>query len=304
MTQRRRFVRWTAAILAAGAFVTGVSMAEAGEITFTGNYAYLTGTGNGPIDGVLSLQDGSDEFEYGYSGWSPTSGVGGTLYDAVGGTAKESWSDNGTQVHKDANAGSGYYAQSVGTLAGAGINQTNLALVFQVNVAGQGDTMRIRTFDVVFLNADGTLAGLLTYSPDGHSLTGTTIDGLGQSTDNGILAGVGQGSSGWLYELDLNQVHGGSTAFNATTFFGNSNNRIGMRVQQFATQADTVSPWIGSDTGTNNYNFAPVNDGPDNFFFTTANATPIPLPSAAWMGLLGLAGIGTVRMRRRARSAL
>src|SRR5215471_588765 len=72
--------------------------AEAGQITFTGNYAYLTGTGNGPVDGILSLQDhGNDGYEYGFSGWSANSGVGGTLTGTGAASKAESWSDSTSQ---------------------------------------------------------------------------------------------------------------------------------------------------------------------------------------------------------------
>jgi hypothetical protein len=278
-------------VFAAGVGAMGAT-AEAGEINFTGNYAFLTGTGNGPILGVLSLQDGSEDHEWGYSGWSHPGGVGGALTGA-GASPTHSWSSSGTQVHKTT-VSSGFFAQSIGDITNnTGIDHTNLALVFQVNVAGANDTMTVRTFDVVFINADGSLAGTLTYTPDGHSLAGTTIAGLGaptaQNTDNGVLPGVGQGSSGWLYTLDLSQVGGG---FNAATFFSNANNRIGMYVPEF--------------DAAGNENFNPVNDGSDNFWFTRADAPNfVPLPSAAvaGLGLLGLLGAAQIVRRRRQASA-
>ena len=279
-------------ILVAAAAACLPTFAWAAEITFTGNYAFINGTGNGPIQGVLSLQQqGNDNFEWGYSGWSTTSGVGGTLFGGPG-SAAESWSSSTSQVHKNTTP-SGYFAQSVGTLAQAGINATNLALAFQVNVQGLSDTMTIRTFDVVFIRANGTLVDTLTYTPDNHSLAGTTIatdpalisHGTNQSVDNGILPGVGQGSSGWLYTLDLTTVLAAEP-----NFFSNPNNRIGMSVPQFSS---------GSTL-----NFSPVNDGSDNFFFTTSSGgtpppPPIPLPAAVWSGLSLLAVAGLLGKYRR-----
>jgi hypothetical protein len=284
---------------ALGAFVvTSVcclfgATAEAGPITFTGNYAFLTGTGNGPVDGVLSLQQhGNDTFEYGYSGWSADSGVGGTLFGTGTDPKHESWSDSQSQKGTDTTP-SGYYARSVGDLASNGLNASNLALVFQVNTTGN-NVMQIRKFDVVFIHADGSLVGTLTYTPDNHSLAGTTIAGLDpavrQTTDNGLLPGVGQGSSGWLYTLNLSSI----LALDPN-FFNNAGNHIGMDVQQF--NADTQN------------NFDPVEDGPDNFWFTSVpSGTPgptgapaVPLPSAAWMGfgLLGLLGVARLARSRR-----
>jgi hypothetical protein len=267
--------------------------AEAGQITFTGNYAYIKGTGNGPVDGVLSLQEhGNDTNEYGFSGWSASSGVGGTLYGTGAGTKAESWSDS-TSEKGTSTSSSGYYARSVADLASNGMNASNLALAFQVNAAGASSLMQIRTFDVVFIHADGSLVGTLTYTPDGHSLTGTTIAGLDpsikQTSDNGRLPGVGQGSSGWLYTLDLSSILASDP-----NFFSNSENRVGMNVSQFS-------------SGSQN-NFDPVDDGADNFWFTTADAPPppplVPLPSAAWMGmgLLGLLGAAQIVRRRRLES--
>lgn len=277
MTKRFLTTLMVAAIASAGF----ASAAMAAEITFTGNYAGLNGTGNGPIQGVLSLQQqSSDTFEYGFSGWSQTSGVGGTLF-GTGASPAESWSSSTSQVHK-ATTPSGYFAQSVGTLGLAGIDATNLAIAFQVNVQGQNDQMRVRTFDVVFIHADGSLVDTLTYTPDGHSLAGSTIatdptligNGTSHTTDDGILPGVGQGSSGWLYDLNLATVLAADP-----NFFTNSGNRIGMNVPQFS-------------VGTTN-NFDPVNDGSDNFFFTTVNTpVPVPVPAAAWTGISALAGLG------------
>ena len=85
-------------VLAAAVLMSGMSsLASAVEITFTGDYAFLNGTGNGPIQGVLSLQQqGSSDYEWGYSGWSTTSGVGGTLTGGPG-TASHSWSSSTSQ---------------------------------------------------------------------------------------------------------------------------------------------------------------------------------------------------------------
>ena len=280
-------------VLAAAVLMSGMSsLASAAEITFTGDYAFLNGTGNGPIQGVLSLQQqGSSDYEWGYSGWSTTSGVGGTLTGGPG-TASHSWSSSTSQVHTST-APSGYFAQSVGVLGLAGINQTNLAVAFQVNVQGASDTITIRTFDVVFIRADGTLVDTLTYVPDGHSLAGSTIatdadlisKNTNQDFDNGILPGVGQGSSGWLYLLDLTTVLAADP-----NFFSNPENRIGMSVSEFS-------------VGTT-HNFSPVNDGSDNFFFTTSDGgtpppPPVPLPAAAWSGLSLLGGMGLLKLRKR-----
>jgi hypothetical protein len=280
-----------ASLALAVAAIVAPGMAMAADITFTGNYAFVNGTGNGPIQGVLSLQQqGSTDYEYGYSGWSVVSGVGGTL-SGQGAGAAASWSSNTSQVHKSI-VPSGYFAQSVGALDLAGINGTNLALAFQVNAQGTSDTITIHTFDVVFIRADGLLIQTLTYTPDGHSLAGSTIatnptlvgNGVSQATDNGTLPGVGQGSSGWLYTIDVTKV----LAVDPNFFDPLSGNRIGMNVPEFAVSGA--------------HNFSPTNDGSDNFYFTTATGgTPpvVPVPAAAWSGMALLAGLGVARKLRR-----
>lgn len=273
MTKRSLATLVVAAIASAGFSAA----ASAAEITFTGNYGNLTGTGNGPVLGVLSLQEqGNNTYEWGFSGWSSNSGVGGTLA-TPGANVSHSWSDSTSQVARNAQAASGYFAQSVTDLLAAGVNQSNLALVFQVNVAGQGDTMNVRKFSVDFIAANGQLLKTLTYTPTGNATGGLL------ATDNGILPGVGQGSSGWLYTFDLSQIPAG--------FFSVGGNHIGMHVD-------------GTDIkGQESGDLFNVNDGADNFFFTSVTAPPlVPIPAAAWTGLSALAGLGVVgKLRKKLR---
>jgi hypothetical protein len=245
------------------------------DIDFTGSYGDLSGTGNGPVLGVLSLQQaGGTDYEYGWSGWNGTNAT---------------WSDSTSQNGKSTTP-SGYFARSVGELASSGIDETNLALIFQVNVAGQGDTVTIHTFDVVFYNANGTEAGRITYTPDNHSLVGTDIASASvpQTTDNGVLPGVGQGTSGWLYTLDLSGI--------AASFWDNANNRIGMQVHKYSNTTDDSAGLSG-----NTLNFNPTNDGADNFWFSTATVA-VPLPKSALAGLILLGGVAVLHVTRRRRS--
>jgi len=270
--------------------------AEAAEVTFTGNYSNLTGTGNGGVLGVLSLQQqGNDDFEWGYSGWADSSLSSDPLFGTGGSAEHETFSSSNSQKGTSTSS-SGYYAQSVGTLAAAGINGSNLAVVFQTNCTGNA-LMTIRKFSVVFINADGSLVGKLTYTPTNTARFGTAIDaargGANDTFDDGILNGTGQGTSGWLYTLDLSSI----LAINPN-FFSQSGNRVGMEVTQYVT---------GS---SGQLNFTPTEDGADNFFFSTATAPPVitpfgivPLPSAAWMGLGMLGLIGGVQIVRRRRLA-
>lgn len=248
--------------------LAGASWAD--SITFTGNYGYYTGTGNGPVLGVLSLGSGNDDYEWGSTGWDGSAATFSSSVSQVG---------KGTGV-------ADYFAQSVGTLKSWGIDETNLALVFQVNISGQNfsNWLHVAAFYVDFYNADGTIAKSVAYTPDGHSLAGTTMDTeFGRTTDDGILPGVGQGSSGWLYTFNFDDA-----GFLAA-FFGNDENRIGMHV-------------LGVDEGkkTVSADFSNATDGSDNFWLTAAGAPPVvPLPAAVWSGMALMGAIGAYRVRRR-----
>jgi len=255
----------TTLILAAIASA-GISNAAqaAGELNFTGNYGNLTGTGNGPVLGVLSLQgQGNNTYEWGSSGWNGTT---------------ETFSTSTSQVHADTTP-SGYFAQSVGNLLANGVTASNLAVVFQVNIAKGGTNLSVSHFYLDFYSGAGALLASLEYHPDGHSVLGTSINNLiGSTTDDGILPGVGQGSSGWLYTIKSGIPVG---------FFSDSTNRIGMHVN-------------GTDVNPGSSDINQVNDGSDNFFFTSVTAPPIvPIPAAAWTGMSALAGLGLVGKLRK-----
>lgn len=253
---------FVAAIASAG--LSSAALAN-NEITFTGSYGNLTGTGNGPILGVLSLQEqGNNTYEWGSSGWSGST---------------ETWSTSTSQVHKDTTP-SGYFAQSVGAITAAGIDITHLALVFQVNVAKGGTDLTVAHFYVDLINANGTIAGTLEYTPDGHVLTGTDFAAAGGgTTDSGVFPGVGQGSSGWLFTFNNGVI--------PASFFSNPNNRIGMHVD-------------GTDINGGTADFTGANDGSDNFFFSSTTAPPlVPVPAAAWTGMTALAGLGVVSKLRK-----
>jgi len=265
MKKRLLTTLFVAAIASAG--LSSAALAN-NEITFTGSYGNLIGTGNGPILGVLSLQEqGNNTYEWGSSGWSGTT---------------ETWSNSTSQVHTDTTP-SGYFAQSVGNLTAAGIDVNHLALVFQVNVAKGGTDLSVAHFFVDFINANGTIAGTLEYTPDGHSVANSDFTAAGgASTDNGIFPGVGQGSSGWLFTFNNGTI--------PANFFSNANNRIGMHV-------------TGTDINAGSSDITGANDGSDNFFFTSTTAPPlVPVPAAAWTGMTALAGLGVIgKIRRKLR---
>lgn len=265
---------WLKGLAAVAVMLGLVGVASADSVYFTGNYGFYSGTGNGPVLGVLALGNGSDALEWGGTGWN---GSAATFSSSV------------SQV-KEGTGVADYFAQSVGTLKSYGFDATNLALAFQVNISGQSaaNYLHVDHFFVDFYNANGTVAASLEYTPDGHSTAGTSIDtDFGRTTDDGILPGVGQGTSGWLYTFKFED----STFL--STFFGDDANRIGMHVLGL----DTT---VGNKTTTTSADISNATDGPDNFFFTKVDqVTPVPLPAAVWSGMLLMGGIGAYRARRR-----
>jgi hypothetical protein len=268
MTKRLLTTLLVGAIAAVGLANSASAATQLGTLSFTGNYGNFTGTGNGPIPGVLSLQaQGNNTYEWGTSGWNGTT---------------ETWSSSTSQVHTNTTP-SGYFAQPVSTLTPGGINASNFAVIFQVNVANGGDNLKVTHFYVDFIDSTGTTLTTLEYHPTFvNNLAGTDFAAAGGGTiDNGIFPGVGQGTSGWLFKLNGAVIPAG--------FFSNPNNRIGMHVD-------------GSDV-TASADFTQANDGSDNFFFTRADAPVfVPVPAAAWTGMSALAGLGIVgKLRKKLR---
>src|SRR6185295_5105658 len=107
----------------------------AASVLFTNTYADSSGTGNGAVLGVLSLQQhGNDTSEFGFTGWKP-SGTGG---DAGAGTsdaqtqyilghtfASSSYSDSQKGI---GTSSADYFSRSAAEITATGINASNFAI--------------------------------------------------------------------------------------------------------------------------------------------------------------------------------
>jgi hypothetical protein len=245
------------------------SGAGAASVSYDGLVTQF-GTGNGPVLGILSLQaSGQYTTEWGFTGWSGS----GLTADT-----------NTTQVH----TGSGnaaYVARNVDQIMANGIGSNTLGLVFQVNQVGNVNSQYLQVSDFIVKVYSGTTGAVLG--------TATYTGGSGNAGDSGVtqplfFSGVGQGSTGYLFDVNL------STAEQAL-WFGNGN-YIGITVL-------TGDP--NGDAG----HFLNANDGSDNFWVAkgtgSGSGTPppppsgTPLPASAWGGMALIAGLGALRFARR-----
>jgi len=267
--------------------VSALSSARAASVSFTNTYADSSGTGNGVVLGVLSLQQHANgDSEFGFTGWNPTKT--NTNLTPIAGDAGAGTTDAQTQYilghtfasddySKSQKAigtnSSDYFSRSAASLTAAGINASNFAVVFQVNESN--GALTLNRFDVNFYNADGSLDFTAHY-PD-------------PVTDAGlILDGTGQGTSGWVFAV-INFADPTETSW----FSGEGYVGIAVSAQHAV---------IGPDSGADNFflgKYPSTTDGGGG-----GGGNGAPLPAAVWggMSLMGALGLGS-KLRKWMRRA-
>jgi len=159
--------------------------ADAG-IVYTGNEVDQSGTGFGNVLTILAVQATPSEF-------------GSVLWD-------------GNDDVEAGDAANQSQTRTVSELLAAGIDETNLTLIFNINEGGDSDpVLTLHDFDLVFQNDAGA------------ELFRETFDaGAGLDLDS---AGTGNGASGWQFDVNFT-----TNAVIAAAFFDTLTNRIGMEV--------------------------------------------------------------------------
>jgi hypothetical protein len=229
-------------VIAAGVVLAVLGgRAAASVIVYTNSTFDDSGTGFGTVLSLLSLQD--------VGGGQPDTKESGSVLRNAAGTADV--------LSGEAQPGPQNSTRTVAELTAHGINATNLALSLNIvetpPPAGGLGSLVVHDFVARFYTnpADLTQFFDATYTaPAGGQLL--------------MVAGNGQGLAGQLFRVDL-------TPAEATAFFSNPNNRIGMIVDP--TQA-----------------FTDVSSGPDSFYVA---------PEPACLALL--AGLPWLHARRRTR---
>jgi len=220
---------------------TGNARAE--TISFNGEEGAFSGTGIGAVFTLITLQQkGGTTTEAASVSWNGTS-------DVITGNAKTGNKQTQTQL--------------VSLLKAAGINETNLDLVLQVNQnAGGANALDVNhSFTLNVFNSAGNIIDSATFTPGSPN------------ADTSALTGTGTGSSGWIFHVT------GLLASDFTT----GTNRIGLDVQ---TMNNANS---GSET------FFLANDSADPPVHT-------PEPSTIVMSSIMLAMFGVVGLRKRMKS--
>jgi hypothetical protein len=221
----------------------------AGLITFSGQQGAFTGTGIGSVFTIITLQQqGSGTTEGGSVAWG-----GPVLQDVItpnpAGTVKTGNSQTQTQL--------------ASSLTAAGINETNIVLVLQVNQnQGGANALNVNNpFTLNVYNNAGTLIDSATFTPGPPN------------SSTGALPATGQGTSGFLFNV---------TGLNANDFTTGTN-RFGLSVGIMNNAND------GNDT------FFLANGG-------AAQPVPAP-PSVVMLGWGVLTLIGYRWRRRRIAAA-
>jgi len=222
----------------------GISVgANAATITYDGSTISLTGTGIGAVLTVITLQaQGNNTTEAGSVSWDGSSDV------------------------KTGDAGTGAsqtLTRTISELSAASIDQTNIALVLQVNqINGGSSPIDInQPFTLYVYNNAGAVIDSATFTP------GTP------NASTSALTGTGVGTSGYLFNV---------TGLLATDFT-TTTNRIGL----------TVNPVIdNANDGPETFFLANGDGGIIHHV-----VTPVPVPNALFGGL-GLLGLLAVRRMR------
>jgi len=242
----RRLLLFTTA-LAAALLLGRPTQVVAGTITFSGTNTNSTGTGFGSIDNVLTLQATGQT--------TPTQESGAV-----------SWNGSADVLSGDAtNTSQTLTAAFLTSAGGTGISYTpgnavDFAVIFQVNQTGSDLTVDLNTFQIDFFTAAG-----------GQAIAPVVYTEVGNQTS--ALPGVGVGSSGWLFNVQL-------TGAEASAFFGTGTNRLGMSVP-----------------GTNP--IGDFNDGPENFYIAAGESVSVvPEPASMALALTGAFGFGLAGLRR------
>ncbi|HEV2827366.1 MAG TPA: PEP-CTERM sorting domain-containing protein [Pyrinomonadaceae bacterium] len=194
-----------------------------------------SGTGFGTVINILTLQVGKDQ----------ESETGSVTPDGITGDAKQTSA-----------------CVTVQELLDAGINQDNIAFVFNLNQQGTPDdmTLHLDSWRVNF------------YDSAGNVLFFADIDA--ESVDDYTVIEQGTGQSGYLFTIS------GVTATEWANFFADPDNCIGAEA--------LIS--------------GGVNDGPENFYVTTTVPQAVPEPASMLLlgtGLLGIAGAARRRYGKK-----
>jgi len=158
----------------------------AGDIIFTNTQVDEQGTGFGNVLTVLGLQATPSEF-------------GSVLWNG----AVDVLTDDATNQSE---------TQTVADLVLAGIDESNLTLIFNINEGGDSDpVLTLHDFDVVFQDSSGAVLFRETFD-SGAGLP------LAQP-------GSGNGASGWRFDVNFT-----TNSVLAAAFFTNPTNRLGMEI--------------------------------------------------------------------------
>jgi len=257
------------ALPAFAALAIFASAAHAASINYLGPSS-ISGTGNGVVEGVLSLQTkpGDNGQEWGISGWN-----GSALTFSV----------NNDSQNKTGTGNSTYQARSISeiktlTFNNVAINTfqdflSNFAVLFQVGEGGQG-SLTLHQLDFHFYAGNGNDV-LIGYYPGPNST----------DTLNQTLTGTGQGTSGYQFRLNSATLTPTELA-NLQAWWNAGTGYFGM---------DVVAVNAITDAKGEADNFFIANAGPTNI--TAGPGTP--LPAGVTMGSALLGGLGLLKIARR-----
>lgn len=244
-------------LAAAAGLMFGATLptARAETVTFSGIAADTTGTGFGNVKSLMDSQ--STPSEFGSVIWDGTQDV---LNDEAGGSAagppkSQTW--------------------RVGDLGFAATS--TLGLVFNVNESGNPKNLVLDDFVVYFFKPDGSL---LFSAPFDASAAATAFPAFADGSKIRLPnVESGTGTAGWLFNINLSGT-------DANDFFGNPDNRIGMRIPK-------ATPITESDNGPDNWYVAELTGEPP---------PPLALPAPSVLaGLLSMGALGLVAVARRRR---
>jgi hypothetical protein len=238
---RRRFAVIVSTVLSVCALA---GPASAAVIEFHGLTTNSSGTGFGHVLSILTLQDENphaDNLEAGSVVWNGTSDVFGTVGAGI---------DTKSQLSQ---------TRAVSEMLSKGMNESNLAVVFNLAQAGSNDALNLHNFTLRFQDASGATLFDATFNDADLS-----------NADTSALtpAGQGIGTSGYEFRVKFSGSEG-------TNFFANPTNRVGM----FINASDAMSNATG---------------GMETFYVAPA----VPEPASAALLASLLCGSGLLRRRQ------